>query len=78
MTHFSNDCESIIPEENKHEELEVSLARRIPRWSDKYNGKLPLKCFTCNKIGDIATRCLDKDMKEKSKYNSIITRKHAT
>ena len=34
------------------EELENFLARNLPRGSGKYKGKLPLKCFSCGKIGN--------------------------
>ena len=38
-------------------ELQSFLARHLPRGSGKYKGKLPLKCFSCGKIGHYARIC---------------------
>lgn len=49
-----------IERENKEiEELEALIARRIPKGlvGSKYEGKVPFKCFSCNKIGHFASRC---------------------
>lgn len=46
-------------------EFEALLAKRLPRGTSKYKGKLPLKCFSCNKIGHITTNCPNSDRKEK-------------
>lgn len=43
------------------EELEALFARKMPRGpiGSKYEGKAPFKCFNCNKVGHVASRCLD-------------------
>lgn len=41
------------------------IARRLPKGVGKYEGKLPLKCFSFNKIGHCASRCLERFSKEK-------------
>lgn len=46
-------------------ELEALLAKRFPRGTGKYKGKLPLKYFSCNNIGHIAANCPNGDKKEK-------------
>ncbi|GLJ36684.1 hypothetical protein SUGI_0738180 [Cryptomeria japonica] len=48
-------------------DLEALLAKRLPRGTGKYKGKLPLKCFSCNKIGHIAANSPNSDSKEKFK-----------
>ncbi|GLJ51110.1 hypothetical protein SUGI_1088070 [Cryptomeria japonica] len=53
-------------------ELEVLLAKRLPRGTDKYRGKLPLKCFACNEIGRIAANYPNGDNEEKrEKYRKF-------
>lgn len=46
-------------EEQKGEldELETLIAWRLPKEAGKYDGKLPLKCLSCNKIGHFSSRC---------------------
>jgi len=44
--------------------LEALLAKRLPRGSGKYEWKLPLKCFACNKIGHFASRCPERFSKQ--------------
>lgn len=46
-------------------ELEALLAKRFPRGTSKYRGELPLKCFSCNKIGHIAANYPNTNKKEK-------------
>lgn len=46
-------------------EFEALLARRFPRGTGKYKGKLPLKCFSYNWIGHIAMNCPNSDNKDK-------------
>ena len=53
------------------EELEALMARRLPRGKGKYKGKLPIIHLSWNKVGHIATSCLDKegrDERKKRKY----------
>src|SRR5271154_3436090 len=53
------------------EELEALMARRLSRGKGKFKGKLPIICFSCNKVGHIAARCPDKNEKDErrdSKY----------
>lgn len=47
-------------------EFEALLAKRLPKGTGKYRGKLPLKCFSDNKIGHIAVNCPNSDNKDKS------------
>lgn len=55
----------------EQDELEALIARRVPRGKGKYKGKLPLKCFSCNKIGHIAARCLDnKNTEKKNRFKN--------
>ena len=52
------------------DQLEALMARRLPRGREKYKGKLPIICFSCKKVGHIATRCPDKeDMDERRENN---------
>lgn len=46
-------------------EFEALLAKRLPKGTSKYRGKLPLKCFSCNWIGHIAINCPNGDNKDK-------------
>lgn len=52
-------------DEDRLIELEALLAKIFPRGTGKYKGKLPLKYFSCNKIGHIVAKCLDGDKNEK-------------
>lgn len=47
-------------------EFEALLAKRLTKGTGKYKGKLPLKCFSCNKIGHIVVNCPNYDNKDKS------------
>ena len=40
--------------------LEALLARRFHRGKNKFKGKLPIMCFSCNEVFHIATRCQEK------------------
>lgn len=46
-----------VDDEDSLVELEELLSKRLPRGTGKYKGKLPLKCFACNKIGHIVVNC---------------------
>lgn len=35
-------------QETKLDELEALIAHILPKGDGKYDGKLPLKCFSCN------------------------------
>lgn len=45
--------------------FEALLARKLPKGIGKYKGKLPLKCFSCNQLGNIAINCPNGDNKDK-------------
>lgn len=56
---------------------EANFVRRLNKGFEKYKGKLPLKCFDCERIGHYATRCtfreddykrLNDDNKRKDNY----------
>lgn len=46
-------------------EFEALLAKIFPKGTSKYRGKLPLKCFSCNRIGHIAMNYPNSDNKDK-------------
>lgn len=46
-------------------EFEALLAKRLPKGTGKYRGKIPLKCFSCNRIRHIVVNCLNGDNKDK-------------
>lgn len=54
------EAHKLYEEIKKQEEFEALLARRLPTGKGKYKGKLPLKCFNCDKIGHIASKCPEK------------------
>lgn len=43
-------------QERELEDLEALIPRRLPKGASKYEGKLQLKYFSCNKIGHVASR----------------------
>ncbi|XP_057818249.1 uncharacterized protein LOC131031215 [Cryptomeria japonica] len=47
---------SEILEEDSEDEA-THLVRKLKRGFGKYKGKLPLKCFNCEKIGHFASKC---------------------
>lgn len=59
----------------KQEEFEALLAKRLPRGKGKYKGKLPLKCFNCDKIGHMASNCPDKHFTKKRDYRDDLDKK---
>ncbi|GLJ17031.1 hypothetical protein SUGI_0294660 [Cryptomeria japonica] len=54
-----------VDDEDSQIELEALLAKRLPRGTGKYKGKLPLKCLACNKIGHIAANYRNGDKENK-------------
>lgn len=46
-------------------EFEALLAKRHPKGTGKYRGNLPLKCFSCNRIGHFAINSPKNDNKNK-------------
>lgn len=49
------------------EDLEDLMARRLKRGKGKYEGKVPIICFSCNKVGHIAARCPNRDDKDEER-----------
>ena len=37
--------------------MEALIVKKEGRGQGKYKGKLPIKCFSCSKIGNFASRC---------------------
>lgn len=69
----SNECRSShhggskanMNDEDNLMEFKDLLAKRLHRGTCKYKGKLPLKYFSCNKIGHLAANYPNSDQKEK-------------
>lgn len=61
------EVHKLYEEIRKQEDFEALLARRLSRGKGKYKGKLPLKCFNCDKIGHMAYNYPDTD-DEKKEY----------
>lgn len=66
LSKYAKELEEMEREERELEQLEALIVRRVPKGVGKYEGKFPFKCFSCNKIGHFASRCL----KRMSKYDS--------
>ena len=65
-------------DESDDEEI-ANFVRKLKRGTGKYKGKLPLKCFSCGKIGHFASKCSyaknsdgeeDDNFKPYKKYNN--------
>lgn len=46
--------------ERELEELKALIVRRLPKGAGKYEEKLPLKCFSCNKTEHFASICQER------------------
>ncbi|GLJ49493.1 hypothetical protein SUGI_1048630 [Cryptomeria japonica] len=57
ISKYERERREIAEQERELDDLEALIAWRLPKGVSKYDGKLPLKCFTCNKIGHFASRC---------------------
>lgn len=73
VSRYEKEMREIEEEEREIKELEALIFIRLPKGVDKYEGKLPLKCFSCNKIGYFSSRCPKRVSKKilnpyKSKY----------
>ncbi|GLJ55967.1 hypothetical protein SUGI_1201470 [Cryptomeria japonica] len=68
---YARELEEIRRENEEREDLEALFARKMPKGpvGSKYEGKAPFKCFNCNKIGHMASRCPDRHarLKEEAK-----------
>ncbi|MGI4458303.1 hypothetical protein ACR2WA_25560, partial [Klebsiella pneumoniae] len=56
---YARELEETKKENEELEELEALFARNMPKGlaGSKYEGKAPFRCFNCNKIGHMASRC---------------------
>ncbi|GLJ37832.1 hypothetical protein SUGI_0769570 [Cryptomeria japonica] len=61
-TLYAKELEDIRRKNEELEELEALFARKMPKGlvGSKYEGKTPFKCFNCNKVGHMTSRCPDK------------------
>lgn len=57
MSRYEKERKEIEEEEKDLKELKALISKRLPKGADKYEGKLPLKYFSCNKIGHFASKC---------------------
>lgn len=55
-----------VDDEHNLMEIKALLVKKLPRGTGKYKGNIPLKCFSCNQIGHIATNYPNSDQKESS------------
>ena len=64
-------------EDSEPDEIEAKFVKRLKKGSGKYKGKLPFKCFNCDKIGHFANKCPHKrndqtcDDEEKPKHKNF-------
>jgi hypothetical protein len=58
------------------DDIEEKFVRRLKKGSGKYQGKIPLKCFNCGKIGHFENKCphkkKDQNSEDEEKYKSKI------
>lgn len=56
---YAKELEDIRRENEELEEIEALFARKMPKCPaiSKYEDKAPFKCFNCNKIGHMVSRC---------------------
>lgn len=57
ISRYDRERREIEEKERKLDELEALIAQTLPKDADKYDGKLSLKCFSCNKTRHFASRC---------------------
>lgn len=57
VSRYEKEMRELGEEERELEEIEALIAKRLPKGVGKYEGKLPLKCFSCNKMGHFSSRC---------------------
>lgn len=57
VSRYEREMREMEEQERELDELEALIARTLPKGVNKYDGKLPLKYFSCNKIGHFASRC---------------------
>jgi len=66
LSWYDQATKDMEEEEAEIAQLEALIVKRLPKGSSKYEGKLPFKCFNCNKIGHFASRCLERSARSKS------------
>jgi hypothetical protein len=65
---YANEWAEIEEKEKIIDELVAMITRREIKGKGKFEGKLPLKCFYCNKIGHFASRCPTRIPKYKPRF----------
>lgn len=68
VSRYEREMREMKEQKRELEELKALLARIQPKGAGKYEGKLPLKCFSCNKIAHFASRYPERP-KKVSKYD---------